>query len=118
LSKYQQAKKIYDSSLPSFHPDRALLSVDLGNAHLAAKNYQMALKEYEAALKLQEAFFPADHKYIARTLHNLAIVYAYQENMEEANKYLKRAQEIANQTFSLQHPVMTLLDKTKDFLID
>lgn len=118
MNKYQQAKKIYDSSLPPWHSNQALVRVNLGNVHLATGNYQIALQEYEAALKLQEASLPVDHGYIARTLHNLAIFYAYQENMEEANKYLKRAQEIANQTFSLQHPVMKLLDKTKDFFID
>ncbi len=118
MSKYQQAKKIYDNSLPSLHPHRALARVNLGNVHLANGNYQMALEEYEAALKLQQATLPADHRYIARTMHNLAIVHAYQENMDEAKRYLKRAEEIANETFSLQDPIMTLFDNTKDFLVD
>ncbi|CAF1216691.1 unnamed protein product [Rotaria sp. Silwood1] len=118
LNKYQEAKKIYDSSLPLDHPNRALQRVNEGNIHLATGNYEIALQEYELALKLQEALLPADHANIARTLHNLAIVHASRGNMDEATKYLERAKEIAGQTLSLKHSVMTLLDKPKDFLID
>jgi tetratricopeptide (TPR) repeat protein len=101
LSKYQEAKTIYDNSLSSLHLNRALAKINLGNVHFTTGNCQMALEEYGLALKFQESWLPAEHRYIARTLHNLSIVHAYQVNMNEANKYLERAQEIKNQIIAL-----------------
>jgi tetratricopeptide (TPR) repeat protein len=78
----------------------------------------MALEEYESALKIQESSLPGDHPDIARTLHNLAVVHAHRGNMDAAKEYLERAEETAGKTLSGKHPVMTLLGKTKNFMVE
>jgi tetratricopeptide (TPR) repeat protein len=118
LVKYLRAKKIYDRSLPPGHPNRALPRVNLGNVYLSAGDYEKALEEYESALKLQEASLPGDHPDIARTLHNLAVVQAHRGMIDQAKEYLERAEDTAARTLSSKHPVMTLLTKTKDFMVE
>jgi tetratricopeptide (TPR) repeat protein len=118
LIRYTKAKKIYDRSLPPGHPNRALPRVNLGNVYLQAGDYDMALKEYEDALKLQEKSLPGDHPDVARTLHNLALVHAHRGNMEQAKEFLERAEDTAGRTLSAKHPMMNLLSKTKNFMVE
>lgn len=118
MTKYLRAKKIYDRSLPPGHPNRALPRVNLGNVYVSAGQYDMALEEYSSALRLQESSLPGDHPDIARTLHNLAIVQAHRGDMESAKEYLTRAEETAGHTLSAKHPVMNLLSKTKNFMVE
>ncbi len=118
MEKYHKAKKIYDRSLPPGHPNCALPRVNLGNVYLAAGQYEEALQEYESALKLQESSLPGDHPDIARTLHNLAVVHVHRGNLVQAKEYLDRAEDTAGRTLSAKHPMMTLLGKTKDFMVD
>jgi tetratricopeptide (TPR) repeat protein len=118
LVKYLKARKIYDRSLPPGHPNRALPRVNLGNVYLCAGDYEMALQEYENALKLQETSLPGDHPDIARTLHNLAVVETHRGNMEQAKEYLQRAEDTAGRTLSAKHPVVILLGKTKNFMVE
>jgi len=113
-----KAKKIYDSLLPPGHPNRAVPRVNLGNVYLAAGNYNFACDEYESALKLQEASLPADHPDIARTLHNLAVVETHLGNLVMAKEYFERAEETATKTLASKHPIMSLLGKTKNFMVD
>lgn len=118
ILKYIKAKKIYDSLLPPGHPNRAVPRVNLGNVYLAAGNYNLACEEYESALKLQEASLPGDHPDIARTLHNLAVVETHRGNLIMAKEYLERAEETANKTLAAKHPIISLLGKTKNFMVD
>lgn len=116
--KYTKAKKIYDRSLPPGHPNHALPRVNLGNVFFAAGQYDLAAVEYKNALELQIGSLPADHPDIARTLHNIAVVYAHQGDLIQAKEYLERAEETASRMLSNKHPVMNLLGKTKNFLVD
>ena len=86
--------------------------------HLAAGQLDMALTEYESALRLQEASLPADHPDIARTLHNLAVIYVHRKDFVKAKEYLERAEETAGRTLSNKHPVMALVSKTKNLMVD
>ena len=76
------------------------------------------MREYDEALKLQEASLPGDHPDVARTLHNLAVVHAHRGDMDTAKGYLERAEDTASRTLSAKHPVMTLLSKTKNFMVE
>jgi tetratricopeptide (TPR) repeat protein len=118
MTKYEKAKKIYDRSLPPGHPNRALPRVNLGNVYLSAGQYDLALVEYESAFKIQESALPGDHPDIARTLHNLAVVHFHRGNMEQAKEYLERAEETAGRTLSTKHPMMNLLVKTKNLMVE
>lgn len=118
MKKYRKANKIYDRCLPTLHPDRASLRLNIGDVHLANEDYQKAREEYEAALQLQTATLPADNPYIVQTLHNLAMVHAHQGNMDEANKYLKRAEEIAREVLSVKHPLVASIERTKTLLLN
>ncbi|CAF1433916.1 unnamed protein product [Adineta steineri] len=118
LIRFLKAKKIYDRSLPPKHPNLALPRVNLGNVYLSAGDYDMALKEYEDALTMQVASLPGDHPDIARTLHNLALVQTNRGNMEQAKEYMERAEETASKTLSAKHPLMGLLTKTKNIMVD
>ena len=73
----------------------------------------MALKEYSEALKLQESSLPADHPDIARTLHNLAVVQMHRDRVLEAKEYLERAEATAGRTLPVEHPLISLLNRTK-----
>jgi tetratricopeptide (TPR) repeat protein len=95
-----------------------LLRVNLGNVYLSAGDYEKAFEEYENALKIQEQSLPGNHQDIVRTLHNLAVVQAQRGNMEQAKEYLERAEATASRTLPSKHPIMTLLDKTKKFLVE
>lgn len=86
--------------------------------YLAGGRLDLALVEYESALKLQQGSLPIDHPDIARTLHNLAVVYVQRKDFVKAREYLERAEETAGRTLSNRHPVMTLVSKTKNFMVD
>ena len=88
--------------------------VNLANVYLAAGDHDMAFKEYSEALKLQETSLPADHPDIARTLHNLAVVQMHRDRVLEAKEYLDRAESTASRTLPVEHPLIVLLNRTKD----
>ena len=92
--------------------------MNLGNVYFAAGQYDLSLLEYQGALELQEASLPGDHPDIARTLHNIAVVYAHRGDLIRAKEYLDRAEDTAKRMLSSKHPVMNLLGKTKNFLVD
>lgn len=104
--------------MPPGHPNRAFPRVNLGNVYFAAGQYDLSLMEYQSALELQEASLPADHPDIARTLHNIAVIYSYQGDLIKSREYLDRAEDTAKRMLSNKHPVMNLLGKTKNFLVD
>ncbi|CAF3774907.1 unnamed protein product [Rotaria sp. Silwood1] len=106
IVKYRKAKQIYDSSLPSCHPNHAIIRVNLGNVYLASRDYSKACEEYEIALKLQQQLLSSDHPDIARTLE---IMY---------KECPKRAEEIAGHTLSSKHPVVSLIRKTKALMAE
>ena len=118
ISKYLEAKKIYDQHLPSTHPSQALLKVNFGNIYLLTGNYEKALQEFESSLRMQELTLRSDHPDIARTLHNLAVVCTHLGQIEQAKQYLERAEETAAHTLSAKHPVMHLLTKTKGYMAE
>ncbi|CAF4927761.1 unnamed protein product [Rotaria sp. Silwood1] len=118
IVKYRKAKQIYDSSLPSCHPNHAIIRVNLGNVYLASRDYSKACEEYEIALKLQQQLLSSDHPDIARTLHNRTVVQTHLGNIEQAKKYLKRAEEIASHTLSSKHPVASSIRKTKALMAE
>lgn len=118
MSKFRRAQKIYDRSLPVGHPNHALPRVNLGNVYVAVGDYNKAREEYEAALKIQQASLPTDHLDIIRTLHNIAVVYVWEGKIELAKEYLKRVEEMASRTVSATHPIMKLINDTKDKLSD
>ena len=60
--------------------------MNLGNVYLTTGDYDHARIEYEFALELQEKALPADHPDIARTLHNLAVVYSYLHDVQKAKE--------------------------------
>ncbi|CAF1424071.1 unnamed protein product [Adineta steineri] len=118
LVKYLRAKKIYDYSLPATHPSFALLKINLGNLYLAMGDYENAYKQYDSALKIQESSLPNNHPDIVRTLHNLAVVQTHRGINDQAKQYLERAEEIASKTLLSELPVMNLLAKTNDFMVE
>lgn len=90
--------------------------MNLGNVYRAAGDYEKARIEYEFALELQVKALPSDHPDIARTLHNLAVVYSHLHETEKAKEYLERAQETAKRTLSEKHPMMALLNQTSNWM--
>lgn len=92
--------------------------MNLGNVYLATNQYELAREEYENALKLQQASLPHDHPDIARTLHNLVLLFQRQQKFELAREYLERAEEIASRSVSMRHPLMIKINETKTSLCE
>ena len=84
--------------------------------YLALAQYDKALNEYQTALQIQEQLLPIDHPDIIRTMHNLAVIHIHLGSSPKAKEFLARAEETAVQMFSAEHPMMTLLGKTKEYL--
>jgi tetratricopeptide (TPR) repeat protein len=109
---------MYDDALPSGHPNRALVRVNIGNIYFATCNFDMALTEYENALRLQESSLPADHPDIARTLHNLALAHLHQGDADKYRESIERAESTAVRMLKKQHPMLTLLSTTKNAMVE
>lgn len=65
-------------------------------------------------MKLQKALFPSDHPDITRTLHNLALIEATQENIYGAEKQLSGEKVIADQKL---YEDATILDEKKHVFV-
>jgi len=88
--------------------------VSLGNIYLCKGQYDAAIDEYSRALKIQETTLPSNHPDKARTMLNIGLAYAYQDDMIKATEYFNHAADIALQTLPLEHPLVCLIKKNQN----
>ena len=86
-----------------------LSKVNLGNVYRAAGENEKARIEYEFDLELQEKALPSDHRDIARTLQNLAVVDSHLHDTIQAKEYFERAEQTAKRTLWEKHRMLALL---------
>ena len=73
-----------------------------------------ALEKYHQAIKLLETALPGDHPDVARSIHNLGLVYERQDNMPKATESFDQALSIAERTLSAEHPLFILIQNSRE----
>ena len=96
--QYVMVSHLY-SMLPSLH-----------SAYAAARPY------YEQALEINRKVLGEEHPDMARSLNNLAKLYFYEGNLQEAEDFMNRAVMIFEKILGSQHPDTESVRKNLAFL--
>lgn len=93
FAQYKRAQEAFSQAL-QLDPDNNGARINLGNIHFLQENYSTAVHTYKEVLASLEKVGQGDSKSASTVLLNLARASHMQEQYEDAESYLSRAQKI------------------------
>ncbi len=93
----------------------ARLYNDTGYVYVEEEKYIQATPWHTKALELRERFLPPDDAAVAQSLHNLGVMFLFQNRFAQAVPYLSRAAQIMAHQLGEHHPQT---NATRDLLAD
>jgi tetratricopeptide (TPR) repeat protein len=113
LGEYEEAIKLYKTSLeifhkilPPCHPSLTLIYNNVGSVYDNIGNYSDALLYYEKALEIGRTFLPPNDPDLATCYNNIGLLYDNLGDYQKALLFLQKALEIYKKTLPSNHPTL------------